>query len=144
MRAFLWAGSVSEIVLFMDAPSIAIYGGGGVGVLQQGTKTVNERSSSQITAVFLDPSLVENAPDSARYRIDDITNGRREILDWTAIAAPSATETITITAVQNRILGDGNHRELRQVTVEATESSEPFREVHQYEIKNLFGTDNDT
>ena len=133
---------MSEIVLYMDAPSIAIEGG--LGMLAQGTKTVNERSSSQITATFLNASKVATAPASARYRIDDITCGKREILDWTAIGSPGTSETVTITAVQNRILSEGSKRELRQVTVEATSSSEPFREAYQYEVINLAGTDNDT
>jgi len=112
--------------------------------LQQGTQPVNERSVSFISATFLNSSKVEQAPTSARYRIDDITRGNRQILDWTAIAAPSVTETITITAEQNRILSTGNCRELRQVTVEATVSGEPFRAAFEYEIINLLGTDNDT
>lgn len=113
--------------------------------LQQGTQPVNERSVSEVTATFLDSSKVEQAPTSARYRIDDITRGsRRQILDWTTIAAPSVTETITITAEQNRILSTGNCRELRQVTVEATVSGEPFREAFEYEIINLLGTDDNT
>lgn len=113
-------------------------------MLQQGTDTVNERSSSQATVTFLDTSRAALTPASARYRIDDITCGKREILDWTAISSPSSTETITITAEQNRILGDANKRELRQVTIEATSAGQPFREVLQYEIINLKGTDNDT
>ena len=136
---------MSEIVLYMDAPSIVIQGEGGIGMLQQGTKTIKERSWSQITATFLNASKVATAPTSARYRIDDITNGsKREILDWTAIGTPAATETVTITTAQNRILSEGSVRELRQVTVEATVSSGSFREAYQYEIINLAGTDNDT
>lgn len=134
---------MSEIVLYMDAPSIVLRGEGGVGMLQVGTDAINERSQSQITATFLNASKVEAAPTSARYRIDDITDGRKQqVLDWTTIATPSATETITITAVQNRILNGGRKRELRQVQVEATSSGEPFRETHQYEIINLLGIDN--
>lgn len=112
--------------------------------LQQGTQPVNERSVSEISATFLNTSKVEAAPTSARYRIDDITRGKRQILDWTAIASPGVTETITITAAQNRILSTGVDRERRQVTVEATVSGEPFREAFEYEIINLLGTDNDT
>ena len=112
--------------------------------LQQGTQPVNERSVSFISATFLDSSKAEQAPTSARYRIDDITRGKRQILDWTTITTPSVTETITITAVQNRILSTGIDRERRQVTVEATVSGEPFRDTFEYEIINLLGTDNDT
>ena len=113
--------------------------------LQQGTESVNERSVSFISATFLDSSKVEQAPTSARYRIDDITRGsKRQILDWTTIAAPGVTETITITAAQNRIISTGNCRERRQVTVEATVSGEPFRDAFEYEIINLLGTDNET
>ena len=58
------------------------------------------------------------------------------------LRAPAASETITITAAQNRILGEGNSRETRQVMVEATTGGEPFREVFQYQIINLHGIDN--
>ena len=114
--------------------------------LQQGTKPVNERSASSISATFLDTAKAEQSPSSARYRIDDITRGtKRQILDWTAIAAPSATETISITAEQNRILSTGADKERRQVTVEATSvSGEIFRSAFEYEVINLLGTDNDT
>ena len=117
-------------------------GEGGSGMLQVGTDAVNERSSSQITATFLNASKVATAPTSARYRIDDLTNREREILDWTTIATPTATETVTITAEQNRIVSEQNVRELRQITVEATSGGQPFREAYQYEIVNLIGTDN--
>lgn len=111
--------------------------------LQQGTKRVNERSASKITAVFLNESDVPTAPSSARYRIDDITSNRnspREVLDWTAIASPSTSETITITGTQNRILSDANEVEKRIVTVEGTGSDgEAFRQGFIYEINNLPG-----
>ncbi len=112
--------------------------------LQQGTKPVNERSVSTISVTFLNNSKVETIPTSARYRIDDITRGKRQILDWTAIATPAVTETITITAEQNRILSTGTDKERRQVTVEATSNSQVFRNTFEYEVINLLGTDADT
>lgn len=111
--------------------------------LQQGTEPVNERSNSDVRATFLDTSKVEQVPASIRYRIDDVTRGRTtEILDWTAVAVPATTNTIAITAEQNRILNGANKRELRQVTVEATSGGQPFRSALQYEIVNILGTDN--
>jgi len=118
-------------------------GEGGSGMLQIGTDSINERSNSQVTATFLNASKVATAPTSARYRIDDITDGRKtEILDWTTITTPTATETISVTAAQNRILSNSNMRELRQVQAEGTTSGEPFRNIYQYEIVNLLGIDN--
>jgi len=112
--------------------------------LQQGTRFIKERNASRITATFLNTSRQIAVPASARYRIDDITGGKlcsRQVLDWTAIIAPAATETVTITAEQNRILSGSNRKERRQVTVEATGSDgEPFRQDYVYEIENLAGT----
>jgi hypothetical protein len=110
-------------------------------MLLKGTRPVNERSVSYLTATFLDKNNVPAIPASARYRIDDITGKETEILDWTALELSAVFHEVTVTAEQNRILNTRHKREHRQVTVEATGSDgEPFAEVFEYEVINRAGT----
>ena len=111
--------------------------------LQQGTKPVQERSASRLTVGFISVGNQLEAPATARYRIDDTTNGARtQVLDWTDIPSPSPSQDIVITAEQNRILSESNREERRVVTVEATGTDGlEFRMPFVYQVINGPATD---
>ena len=81
--------------------------------------SVNENSTSYVTAVFKEKDGNVQAPDSARYRIDCVTTGTK-IKDWTPINNPGSTEEITISKSENAIIDQSNPTEQRVVTVEGT------------------------
>jgi len=83
---------------------------------------INEGSTSILEVTYLDKDRANITPSTASYRIDDQTNVR-EVLDWTSIATPGLSDTITITPAQNQVKTRSQDRELRQVTVNATDSS---------------------
>ncbi len=108
--------------------------------LSHGTKPVQERSACYISATFLSKNNAVVTPVSARYRIDDITRGTKEVLDWSSIT-PDTTVELVVTSEQNRILNDRNKRELRQVTVEGTQTDGNLvMDAFEYEVINRAGT----
>lgn len=83
------------------------------------TNNANENSTSYIDVEFRDKDDVLQAPTSARYRIDCLTNDS-QVLDWTSIPSPTSQETITISKTHNAIINAVNAFERRIVTIEAT------------------------
>lgn len=97
----------------------------------------NENTTRYITATFLNKDESEEAPASARYRIDNVTNDS-VVLAWTAIATPAAIEEIVITPAQNAIVTPANPQEVIEVTVEGTYSaSDKVTNKIQYILLNL-------
>lgn len=85
-------------------------------------KVPNESVTVLLDLTHLDEDKVNAAPASLNYRIDDLTN-HREVLDWTSVSTPGATNTITITKAQNAFNDRSQDREMRQVTVNAVDSA---------------------
>lgn len=83
---------------------------------------INEGTTAILEVTYLDKDKANITPTAVSYRVDDLTNGR-EVLDWTAVITPTASDTITITGAQNAVNNRSQDKELRQITVNATDSS---------------------
>jgi len=83
---------------------------------------INEGTEIKLDLTHLDDNDVKFTPTAVSYRIDDLTNDR-EVLDWTSISTPTSTNTITITQTTNQLRSRAQPKELRQVTVNVTDSS---------------------
>ena len=102
-------------------------------------KEIPEGSESFVYARPVDASGAAITPISMRYRIDCLTTCT-VILDWTAVSSPTSSNTITVTATQNRIICQDNRRERRQMVVETTSGSGGVRnDPVDWEVKNLHG-----
>lgn len=66
-----------------------------------GRKTVNEGSEQSFTVRFLSARAL-SAPTTARWRLKSISSGGI-VKDWTAIAAPSSEETVSVSGAYNTI-----------------------------------------
>lgn len=100
-------------------------------------ETHNENTTRYVTATFLNKDETEEAPASARYRVDNVTNDSA-VVAWTAIASPSAIEEIVITAIENAIVTPANPQEVIEVTVEGTYSAtDKVTSKIQYTLVNL-------
>lgn len=105
--------------------------------LVQVLDSVNEDSSKLIAITLLDSSEIPAAPSTLHYRIDCGTTGQ-QILDWTSISTPAATNTVTITATQNAIRYFSNAKELRKVSFVAVYSSgDQLQAECQYDVYNV-------
>ena len=82
----------------------------------------NEGSTILLEVTYLDQDNSNITPAAVSYRVDDLTNNR-QVVDWTAVAAPSTTNTITVTATQNNLNSRSQEKEMRQITVNSTDSS---------------------
>lgn len=83
---------------------------------------LNESGELLLDLTHLNASKVLEAPTTLSYRIDDLTNSR-QVLDWTSVATPGSTNTITVTKAQNAFNSRAVDRELRQITVNAVDSA---------------------
>lgn len=98
----------------------------------------NEGTTTFLETTHLNKDKVLAAPTTLQYRIDDITNNR-EVLDYTNVSTPGTTNTIEITAAQNALNGRAQGRELRQVTVKATDSAGSIvQDVFYYTLIRIF------
>jgi len=82
-------------------------------------KRFNEGSSGNVTATFKNAADIDQAPVSARYRIDCETN-IKAVRDWEVIASPVAVQAVPITSDDTLIINDANEEEIRLITVEGT------------------------
>jgi len=97
---------------------------------------VNEESTAYLTVTLLDKDGAEEAPSSATYRIDCLTNGQ-EIRDDTALT-PAASIEITLGAADNAIINQENTTERRLVTVTASYGADDeLNDEYEYNVKNL-------
>lgn len=98
----------------------------------------NEGTTVLLELTHLDKDKALTVPSAVSYRIDDLTNVR-EVLDWTSIPTPGSTNTITITPAQNQVNNRNQDRELRQVTVNATDSSgNVAQDIFHYTLIRIF------
>jgi hypothetical protein len=102
---------------------------------------VNERTSCTITVSWLDEDAAPVTPQSATYRLDDVTSGT-VLVAATAIGSLSTTNDIAITKDSNKILSEAHPFETRRLTVEFTyATSKHGTEEYLYRVKNLFGVE---
>ncbi len=95
---------------------------------------VNERSACNVNVSFHLFDGTEVIPDSGVYRIDD-TSGI-EIKDDTNFIPTTSTYTISISALENRILR-GCVFETRVLTLKWFYAGNEFNDNYQYSVKNL-------
>lgn len=81
----------------------------------------HEGSSFTATAKFRNGTASE-APTTAQYRIDCLTT-KREIKAWTDLT-PAESISITTTGTDNAIIDGNNRTELKQITVQANQSTD--------------------
>ena len=99
---------------------------------------VNEKSNMALTVSFFDDTGAAVVPDSATYRIDDLTSST-SILAPTALT-PATVVTIQITSAQNAILNSANQFEDRVITVEFVyATTKRGTDEYRYEVRNLYG-----
>ena len=100
---------------------------------------VNEESFQTVEAVYFNETGAAFTPSAARYRVDDLTT-RQFALEWTTIATPATSNTIHVTAAQNKIFNPNNVAEKRQITVEATAPNGKIKGTATWDVINLYGT----
>ncbi len=83
------------------------------------------------------------APSALSYRIDDLTNDHRQVLDWTVVPTPGPENTITVPQALNELFTRvDTDRERRQITVNVTQTSGTVvQEIFIYEIIRIFNSD---
>lgn len=102
----------------------------------------NEGTTVILELTHLDKDSALDVPSTVSYRIDDLTNVR-QVLDWTAISTPGSTNTITTTAAQNQLKSRSQEKELRQVTVNATDSiGNVAQDIFIYTLVRIFDKEN--
>jgi hypothetical protein len=98
----------------------------------------NESSTVLLNLTHLDSSKVLAAPTTLTYRIDDLTNNR-QVLDWTTVATPGTTNTVTVTPAQNALYNRTIPQELRQITVKTVDSSSnETLDIFHYRLTRIF------
>jgi len=101
---------------------------------------VPEETTFTLTAYFRTRATqAASTPTTIHYRLDCLST-RREILDWTSVATPAASNTITITSAQNQILDDSFPIETKQVTIKLDDGlSTQVIKAAQWKVRNLQG-----
>lgn len=101
---------------------------------------VNERSTYFITVSFLDEDGDPVTPDSATYRLDNLTRPKTNILPATAFPSLSTSVDIIVTSDQNQIYGSRNAYEVREMTVEFDYDGDKHGTAkYTYKVLNLYG-----
>lgn len=101
-------------------------------------KTVNESTGFTVTVSPRDTDGAAVTPTSMRYRIDCITTGS-EVLGWTAVATPSASNAIAVPGTINVIVNSGNARERKQMVTEFTSGGVVTVVTYDWLVKNIHG-----
>ncbi len=97
---------------------------------------VNEGSSAQLVATFLDAAREEAVPQSVEYRVDCVENGER-IRDWTS-KTPAPVVAIDLTDEDNVSVLLNKGIERHEVTVRAGYGINDFiTSKYVYEVANL-------
>ena len=97
--------------------------------------SVKEKSSFTATAYFrlLDASTT---PTTARYRVDDVTTGKK-IRDWTDLT-PATSIEIALTPDDNAMSTGTTRIERRRITVETnTDLDTQVREMAYWSVENI-------
>lgn len=98
---------------------------------------VNKKTSSYITASFLDRSGSAVQPDAVKYKLHDIGSGC-QIRAATSVCPTLGVVTITFNAADNTMIASALEKETRQVTVSASYgSTEELHGEFFYDVFNL-------
>lgn len=101
-------------------------------------ETVPERSRKTFIASFRDDDGALVVPSTVRYRVHD-EESDTELVAWTTIA-PDTRVSINIPADANRILTDGNNREIKVLTVQSDQGTDNQQsQQYRYQVMNLSG-----
>jgi hypothetical protein len=99
--------------------------------------TVNEKSSSYITASFLDRTGAVAQPDAAKYKLHDTLSGC-QIRGATSVCPTLGVVTITFNAGDNTMINSALEKETRQVTLSGSYgSNEELHGEFFYDVFNL-------
>ncbi len=107
-------------------------------------REINERSARTFTAKFLDNGGALVAPGTARWKLWNLT-ANKEVIPWTVIGTPAASESITIEASDNKIL-TGRRKETMELIVQSDYGDEVLQQTQtiRYAIKNVEGIQDST
>lgn len=98
---------------------------------------INEGTTGYLTVNFKDKNDALEAPTSATYRIDCLTNGQ-EIKTDTPITPIASCVEIELTATDNTLVDQSNLVEKRLVTVSAVYGADDkLNDDYEYQILNL-------
>lgn len=97
---------------------------------------VKERTTAYLTVAFRDKAGAAAAPATVVYSVYDMTTGT-EVRAETELT-PAASIEIVLSAADNAIVGTGNARERRRVTVKATYAADDeLHDQFEYYVQNL-------
>ena len=99
---------------------------------------INEGSDFTVTAATRGSTNEAVTPTALRYRIDCLATGR-EILGWTVVSSPGATNVITVPGSLNYIINLYSSRERRQMTVETSSGPNVRNDTVDWEVRNILG-----
>lgn len=99
---------------------------------------VNEGTSFKLTWSFFDEDGVAREPDSIRYKISCITNGR-VVRDWTSLTPDGESIEIDVSPDDNAILSDKNRTEHRQLQIQTEHgtSNQFVPDPFEWDVRNL-------
>jgi hypothetical protein len=102
-------------------------------------RTIREKSRQKFSVTFEDEDRVAFIPSTIRYRLDDKTDCKVTVIDWTTVAPQSEIE-ITIPSEANRIINTCNPYELRVLTIQSDyDTDNQLSEELEYQVSNLKG-----
>lgn len=97
---------------------------------------IDEETSAYLTVTFKDKDGQQQAPSSASYRIDCLTNDQ-EVRTDTSLT-PAAQIEIHLEPTDNAIINQDNQTETRLVTIKASYgASDGINASYKYNVRNL-------
>ena len=101
---------------------------------------INERCTYVLTISFYDEDNVLVVPNTATYRIDDVTTGTAIKAQTTCGAVMASSMDVEITTDENNMIAENHTYETRRVTVEFTYgAAKRGTDEYLYKIHNLPG-----
>jgi hypothetical protein len=101
---------------------------------------INERTTYVLTISFYDEDNALVVPNTATYRIDDVTTGTAIKAKATCGAVMASSMDVAITTDQNNMVAENHTYETRRVTVEFTYGSgKRGTDEYLYKVRNLPG-----
>lgn len=101
--------------------------------------SVNELSACYVTATYFDQNGAPYIPSTVLWKLDDITNNVN-IVAWTSIGTPTASDVIAISSPQNALGNVANKVEKRQVELMITAPGGAIRyDYITYDLINIYG-----
>ena len=99
-----------------------------------------EGSAFTATAYYRTRSTqAASTPTTVHYRVDCLTT-KTKITDWTAVASPSTSNSITITTTENAIQDNTNLTERKQIVVKVDSGlSTQYLGRATWTVENIYG-----